>query len=206
MATRRSADTRQAPREESGEEAPEAVPDLARLSPEEIAFLLGGGSEASQAAHARALRAERNTRSNARRTDRRHADPAYAEHLRMLDRERQRRRRARMAPAGPAAPEPAVALPAIAPHEAAERLAAHIRDAATPQARQLRARPELVRRYVAGFILYRLLSADGARPTRGALAAAFHDRFGLELTLSQVQNIRDRIEGFAQPGGPWCAP
>ncbi|HEY0834508.1 MAG TPA: hypothetical protein VGE72_11425, partial [Azospirillum sp.] len=73
------------------------------------------------------------------------------------------------------------------------------------QAAQLRRKPDLVQRYVDGFVLYRALSRQGARPTRGAIAAAFHAAFGVALTPSQVQNLRDRIEDFAGPGGPWHA-
>lgn len=179
--------------------------DLGRLSPEEIAFLLGGAPEPVEGQRERWLRAERNVRSNAQRTARRHADAAYAEHLRAGDRDRQRRKRAD-APAAPAAlPEPPAPLPSLTPREAAQRLAAHIRDTDTPQTRQLRTRPELVQRYVAGFAVYRLLSASGVRPARGALADALRTRFGLELTPSQVQKLRDQVEGFAAPGGPWHA-
>ncbi|WP_431857307.1 hypothetical protein [Azospirillum sp.] len=188
------------------EPAPESLPedldaDLARLSPEEIAFLLGGAPE--EGARDRLLRAERNARANARRTARRAADADYAERLRAGDRDRQRRRRAAGATPGPA--EPPVPLPAIQPDEAARRLAEHLHGSDSAQARQLRARPELVRRYVAGFAAYRLLSVAGARPTRGALAEALRDRFGLELTPPQVQKLRDHVEGFARPGGPWHA-
>jgi hypothetical protein len=94
-------------------------------------------------------------------------------------------------------------LPPITAEEAARRLAEHLRTADSRQAAQLRGQPELVRRYVQGFAIYRRLSADGTRPTRGAIAAAFHQELGVTLTLSQVQNLRDRIEGFAQVGGPW---
>ncbi|HYG85650.1 MAG TPA: hypothetical protein VD978_05290 [Azospirillum sp.] len=200
--------------DQTGEPAPatapvtddEAVPERARLSAEEIAFLLGGAPELAEAARAGTLRAERNIRSNARRTGRRHADPAYAEHLRTLERERQRRRRAKERAAQPASPtESPVPLPPLTPQEAAKRLAGYIRDTDTPQTRQLRRRPELVTRYVAGFVIYRLLSADGARPTRGAMADALRSRFGLDLTPSQVQKLRDQIEGFAGPNGPWQA-
>ena len=179
--------------------------DLARLSPEEIAFLLGGAPE--DGTRERLLRAERNARANARRTARRAADADYAERLRAGDRDRQRRRRAAGAaePRGAPSSEAPVPLPAIAPDEAARRLTEHLRESDTAQARQLRARPELVRRYVAGFAAYRLLSVAGARPTRGALAEALRDRFGLELTPSQVQKLRDHVEGFARPGGPWHA-
>ncbi|WP_448191395.1 hypothetical protein [Azospirillum sp. sgz301742] len=181
------------------EESPDLT-DLARLSPEEIAFLLGRAPEPSEDQRERWLRTERNARSNAQRTARRHADAAYADHLRTGERDRQRRRRAG-APAAP--PEPAAALPEITPREAARRLAAHLRDTDTPQTRQLRGRPDLVQRYVAGFTIYRLLSASGARPTRGALAEALRGHFGLTLTPPQVQKLRDQVEGFVQPGGPW---
>lgn len=184
------------------------VADRARLSPEEIAFLLGGAPEPVEGQRERRLRTERNARSNALRTARRHADAAYAEHLRAGERDRQRRKRAGDGAGGPGAPPdppPAlpVPLPAITPHEAARRLAGHIRGADTPQTRQLRGRPDLVQRYVQGFTVYRLLSVTGTRPTRGALAEALRTRFGLELTPPQVQKLRDQVEGFAAPGGPW---
>ncbi|PWC35267.1 hypothetical protein [Azospirillum sp. TSO22-1] len=185
------------------EPAPEDL-DLARLSPEEIAFLLGGAPEEGE--RERLLRAERNARANARRTARRATDAEYAERLRAGDRDRQRRRRAgATAGAMPGPSEQPVPLPAISLDEAARRLAEHLRESDTAQARQLRARPDLVRRYVAGFAAYRLLSVAGARPTRGALAEALRDRFGLELTPPQVQKLRDHVESFARPGGPWHA-
>lgn len=177
----------------------EGPPPELRLTAEELAFLLGDPV-------AQDRRAERNTRANRARTERRHEDSAYAERLRAADRERQRRRRAKAAIGRPEPePVPPVPLPAISPQEAADRLAAHIRDAGTPQAAQLRARPDLLRRYVEGFIIYRRLAALGERPTRGAIAAAFRSGAGVALTPSQVQKLRDRIEGFARPGGPWWA-
>lgn len=187
----------------------ESVQERVRLSPEEIAFLLGGAPEVADASRAGILRAERNIRSNARRTVRRRADPAYAEHLRTQERERQRRRRAEARPALPAAqsepPVPPVPLPPLTAQQAAERLAAHIAAGDTPQVRQLRRRPDLVQRYAAGFSVYRALSAAGVRPTRGAMAEAMRSRHGLDLTPSQMQKLRDQIEGFAAPGGPWHA-
>ncbi len=173
--------------------------DLLRLTAEELAFLLGDPAE-------RARREERNARASRARTARRHSDPSYAERLRADERQRQRRRRAKAAIGRPEpAPAPPVPLPAIAPEEAARRLDEHLRAAGTPQAAQLRRRPALVGRYVEAFIIYRALAAQGERPTRGAIAAAFRARLGVALTPSQVQKLRDRVEGFARPGGPWHA-
>jgi hypothetical protein len=184
------------------EELPDPT-DLARLSPEEIAFLLGGAPEPAEGQREHRLRAERNARSNAHRTTRRHTDAAFAEHLRAGERQRQQRKRAGASATPAAPPEPPVTLPALTLREAAHRLTDHIRDTDTPQTRQLRGRPDLVQRYVAGFTVYRSLSATGARPTRGALAEALRRHFGLGLTPAQVQNLRDQVEGFARPGGPW---
>jgi hypothetical protein len=161
-----------------------------------MAFLLRGPD----------ARAERNARANRTRTERRRADPLYAEHLRAGDRERQRRRRASIEGGSRLPPVPAVRLPAISAEEAAGRLAEHLRTADTRQAAQLRRRPDLARRYVEAFLLYRRLALGGDRPTREALAAAFRDEFDVMLTLSQIQNLRDRIEGFARLGGPWHVP
>ncbi|MGQ9367250.1 hypothetical protein [Azospirillum sp. ST 5-10] len=176
--------------------------DAVRLTPEELAFLLGGGRRLSERA-LESLR-RRNARANARRTERRRSDPAYAEALRTAERTRQRRKRAADRAGRPAAaPEPAVPLPAFTPLEAARRLERHldaVRDARTAQ---LRGRPERVQRCVDGFTVYRHLAAAGVRPSRGAIAAAFRAMFGVSLTPSQVQNLRDRVEGFARPGGPW---
>jgi len=176
--------------------------ELGRLTPEELAFLLGdpGASEAEAAERGRQRRAERNRRSGEARARRRRTDPGYAEALRAGERERQRRRRG--APAAAPA-EPPVPLPPIGAREAARRLADFIQAGRSPQAAQLRRKPEMVQRYVDGFVLYRQLSRDGARPTRGVLAAAFRTAFGVALTPSQVQKLRDHIEGFARPGGPW---
>lgn len=171
--------------------------DAVRLTPEELAFLLGDPD-------ARAKRDERNARANQARTERRRSDPSYAERLRTDDRERQRRRRAKAAIGRPE-PEPAppVPLPDLSPEDAARRLEDHLRTAGTPQAVQLRRNPETLRRCVEGFFVYRTLAANGERPTRGAIAAAFRARFGVALTPSQIQKLRDHIEGFARPGGPW---
>lgn len=176
--------------------------DLGRLTPEELAFLLGnpGTSEAEAAERGRLRRAERNQRAGEARTQRRRTDPGYADALRAGDRERQRRRRGA---AVAALPEPPVPLPPIGAREAARRLADFIQAGRSPQAAQLRRKPDLVQRYVDGFVLYRMLSRHGARPTRGILAAAFHTAFGVALTPSQVQKLRDHIEEFARPGGPW---
>lgn len=175
-----------------------AAPDSLRLTAEELAFLLGDPD-------ARARRAERNARANLARTERRRTDPSYAERLRAEDRQRQRRRRAKAAIGRPEAePAPPVPLPDLTPDDALRRLTAHLDSAATPQAAQLRSKPEALRRYVEGFVVYRALAAAGGeRPTRGAIAAALKARFGRSLTPSQVQNLRDRIEEFAKPGGPW---
>ncbi|MBP2311183.1 hypothetical protein [Azospirillum soli] len=171
--------------------------DAVRLTAEELAFLLGDPD-------ARARQDERNARANRARTERRRADPSYAERLRADDRERQRRRRAKAAIGRPEPePAPAVPLPDLSAEEAAQRLEEHLRTAGTPQAAQLRNRPDALRRCVEGFVVYRTLAANGERPTRGAIAAAFRARFGVALTPSQIQKLRDHIEGFAHPGGPW---
>ena len=171
--------------------------DSVRLTAEELAFLLGDPE-------AQARRDERNARANRMRTERRHADPSYAERLRADERERQRRRRAKAAIGRPE-PEPAppVPLPDLSADEAAQRLEDHLSTAGTPQAAQLRNRPDALRRCAEGFAVYRTLAASGERPTRGAIAAAFRARFGVALTPSQVQKLRDHVEGFARPGGPW---
>jgi hypothetical protein len=175
-----------------------APPDLLRLTAEELAFLLGDPM-------AQAQRAERNARANRMRTERRHTDPSYAERLRVNDRERQRRRRAKAAIGRPEPDHaPPVSLPALSPEEALHRLKAHLESTRTPQAAQLRRKADALDRYVQGFQVYRALAATmGERPTRGAIAAALKTRFGLALTPSQTQNLRDRIEEFARPGGPW---
>ncbi|WP_247887183.1 hypothetical protein [Azospirillum sp. SYSU D00513] len=182
----------------NGDKAPAGESPL-RLTAEEMAFLLRG-PETDPAE----LRSRRQARANQARNERRRADPLYADHLRDGERQRQRRRRAA---AGLAQannpPAPAVRLPAITPDEAARRLAAFLRGTETRQTVQLRGRPDLVHRYVEGFTVYRRLAAGGTRPTRGAIAAAFNEEYGVALTPSQVQNLRDQIEGFAQPGGPW---
>ncbi len=180
--------------------------ERALLSAAEIAFLLGRESEPTEKARAKTLRAERNIRSNARRTDRRQTDPAYADHTRTLERDRQRRRRIKaQAQRSPPTTEPPAPLPPLSPQEAANRLADYLRNTDTPKTRQLRRRPDLTPRYEAGFAVYRLLSANNERPTRGAMAEALRSRFGLTLTLSQIQKLRDQIEDFAGPGGPWQA-
>ncbi|WP_353857745.1 hypothetical protein [Azospirillum formosense] len=173
--------------------------DSLRLTAEELAFLLSDPQS-------HADREERNARANRARTERRRSDPAYAERLRNEDRLRQRRHRAKAAIGRPEPePEPPVPLPALSAADALHRLEAHLEAAATPQAAQLRRRPDALRRYAAAFELYRSLSAQGERPTRGALAAAFAARLGLALTPSQIQKLRDQVEGFARPGGPWHA-
>ncbi|MCW2237574.1 hypothetical protein [Azospirillum canadense] len=174
-----------------------ATPDSFRLTADELAFLLGDPA-------AQTRRAERNARANRARTERRHADPSYAERLRTDERERQRRRRAKAAIGQPERePSPPAPLPALAPEDALARLTAFLEQAGTPQAMQLRGRAEALDRYVEGFVVYRALAATGERPTRGALAAALKAQYGRSLTPSQIQNLRDRIEGFAKPGGPW---
>ncbi|CAO3406372.1 hypothetical protein [Azospirillum largimobile] len=169
-----------------------------RLTAEELAFLLRDPA-------ARAREAERAARSNRNRTERRAADPAYAERLRAGDRERQRRRRLRESIGRPEPPEtPAAPLPDLTEAEAARRLTAHLEESPGAQAAQLRSRPERIRLYAEAFIVYRTLSAGGGRPTRGALAALLKSRFGRSVTPSQVQKLRDHVEAFAAPGGPWA--
>lgn len=175
-----------------------APPDLLRLTAEELAFLLGDPMTQAQ-------RAERNARANRTRTERRHADPSYAERLRVNDRERQRRRRAKAAIGRPEPDHaPPAPLPALSPEEALHRLTDHLDSIRTRQTVQLRRKADALERYVQGFQVYRALAdTSGERPTRGAIAAALKSRFGLALTPSQIQNLRDRIEEFARPGGPW---
>lgn len=169
-----------------------------RLTAEELAFLLRDPM-------LRAREAERAARSNRSRTERRAADPAYAERLRAGERERQRRRRQRDSIGRPEPPEePAVALPDLTEMQAAQRLADHLDRSASAQAAQLRGRPDRVRLYAEAFVAYRTLAADGVRPTRGALAALLKSRFGRSLTPSQLQKLRDHVEGFAAAGGPWA--
>ncbi|MCW2246919.1 hypothetical protein M2352_002510 [Azospirillum fermentarium] len=177
---------------------------LARLTPEEVAFLLGGGLEEGLSPQEK--RAARFARANAVRTARRAADPDFAERLRAGERERQARHRAAQRAGHPAAPPPpaaAAVLPPIPVREAARRLAEHLRADPSRQAQQLRGRADLVQRYLDGFVVYQHLSAGGRRPTRGALAEGMRHLAGVELTPSQVQKLRDHIEGFARPGGPW---
>lgn len=182
--------------EETGDASPE---DALRLTADELAFLLRDPAE-------RANRAERAERANRARTERRHEDPAYAERLRLADRERQRRRRARAAIGRDEAPEPpATPLPDLTTEEAAQRLVAHLDGSPSPQAAQLRRRPERIQGYAEAFTVYRALAEGGARPTRGAMAAMLKSRFDRTLTPSQIQKLRDHIEGFAAPGGPWNA-
>lgn len=174
--------------------------DPQRLTREEMAFLLHHPAE-------QARRAERNSRGNARRTERRHSDPAYAEQLRLAERERQRRRRIRAA-IGRADPEesPAAALPPLSDAEAMRRLRAYLQSARTAQSAQLKRRPELLQRYVACFAAYRAVAGStGRRPTRGELARFLESRFGLRPTPAQIQKLRDHVERFAGPGGPWQA-
>ncbi|WP_345773896.1 hypothetical protein [Azospirillum endophyticum] len=168
-----------------------------RLTAEELAFLLRDPM-------LREREAERAARSNRSRTERRAADPAYAEHLRTGDRDRQRRRRLRESIGRPEPPEPpAIALPDLTEVEAAARLTAHLDGSASPQAAQLRSRPDRIRLYAEAFVAYRTLSNGGVRPTRGALAALLKSRFGRSVTPSQVQKLRDHVEGFASADGPW---
>ncbi|WP_434618495.1 hypothetical protein [Azospirillum sp. B2RO_4] len=171
-----------------------------RLTAEELAFLLRDPM-------LQAREAERAARSNRSRTERRAADPAYAERLRAGDRERQRRRRLRDSIGRPEPPEqPAAGLPDLTQAQAAERLTAHLHRSASAQAAQLRARPDRILLYAETFVAYRILAADGVRPTRGALAALLKSRFGRSVTPSQVQKLRDHVEGFAAAGGPWAEP
>ena len=169
-----------------------------RLTAEELAFLLRDPA-------ARAREAERAARSNRNRTERRAADPAYAERLRAGDRERQRRRRLRESIGRPEPPgSPAVPLPDLTEAEAARCLTYHLEQRTDAQAVQLRGRPERIRLYAEALVVYRTLSAGGDRPTRGALAALLKSRFGRSVTPSQVQKLRDHVEAFAAPGGPWA--
>lgn len=179
--------------------SPPADSDRAdRLTAEELAFLLRDPM-------LRAREAERAVRSNRSRTERRAADPAYAERLRAGDRERQRRRRLRDSIGRPEAPEaPAVPLPDLTVTQAADRLTGHLDRSPSAQAAQLRGRPDRVRLYAEAFVAYRTLSGGGVRPTRGALAALLKSRFGRSVTPSQVQKLRDHVEGFAAAGGPWA--
>lgn len=170
-----------------------------RLTAEELAFLLRDPA-------ARVREAERAARSNRNRTERRAVDPAFAERLRAGDRERQRRRRLRESIGRPEPPaSPAVPLPDLTEAEAARLLTLHLERSTDPQAVQLRRRPERVRHYAEAFVVYRTLSACGDRPTRGALAALLKSRFGRSVTPSQVQKLRDHVEAFAAPGGPWAS-
>ncbi|MCG5242585.1 hypothetical protein [Azospirillum doebereinerae] len=176
-----------------------AVPEDARLTADELAFLLRDPAD-------QARKAERAVRANQARTERRQDDPAYAERLRIADRERQRRRRARAAIGRDEVPEAApAALPDLSTEAAAERLSKHLDRSASPQAAQLRGRPDRIQGYAEAFTVYRTLAEDGARPTRGAMAAMLKSRFGRSLTPSQIQKLRDHIEGFAVAGGPWHA-
>lgn len=176
----------------------------ARLTPEEVAFLLGGGLDGGLSPQDR--RAARFARANAARIARRAADPDFAAHLRAGERERQARHRAAVRAVHPPALPPPVAaavLPPIPVREAARRLAEHLRATPSRQTQQLRGRADLVQRYLDGFVVYQHLSAGGCRPTRSALAEGMRHRTGVDLTPSQVQKLRDHIEGFARPGGPW---
>lgn len=174
--------------------------DPGRLTPDELAFLQRHPAE-------QAKRAERNSRGNARRTERRHGDPVYAERLRLADRERQRRRRAKAAIGRPEPePEAPVNLPPLSEEEAMHRLETHLAAGATPQGIQLRRRPDLLRRYVACFVAYRTIAlSTGRRPARGELSAVLSSRFGLQLTSAQIQKLRAHVEQFATGGGPWQA-
>jgi len=182
-----------------GEAETTAPDDAARLTAEEVAFLLRDPAE-------QARKAERAAHANRTRTERRNSDPAYAERLRLADRERQRRRRARAAIGGAGSPAiPAITLPDLAMEDAVRRLAEHVAGESSPQAVQLRRRPDRIRAYAEAFTVYRTLATGGERPTRGAMAAMLRSRFGKSLTPSQIQKLRDHIEGFAAPGGPWHA-
>jgi len=169
-----------------------------RLTADELAFLLRDPM-------LRAREAERAARSNRSRTERRAADPAYAERLRAGDRERQRRRRLRDSIGRPEPLEPAaIDLPDLTEAQAAARLTDHLERNPSAQAAQLRGRPDRIRLYAEAFVAYRILSAGGVRPTRGALAALLKSRFGRIVTPSQVQKLRDHVEGFGASGGPWA--
>ncbi|WP_042704811.1 hypothetical protein [Azospirillum sp. B506] len=178
--------------------APATPEQTHRLTAEELTFLLRDPM-------LRAREAERAAQSNRNRTERRAADPAYAERLRAGDRERQRRRRFRESIGRPEAPEPPpAALPDLTEAQAAARLAGHLDRDRSAQAAQLRGRPDRIRLYAEAFVTYRMLSADGVRPTCGALGALLKSRFGRGVTRSQVQKLRDHVEGFASSGGPWA--
>ncbi|WP_395458276.1 hypothetical protein ACHMW5_30380 [Azospirillum melinis] len=169
-----------------------------RLTADELAFLLRDPM-------LRAREAERAAKSNRSRTERRAADPAYAERLRAGDRERQRRRRLRDSIGRSEPPEPVAAdLPDLTVAQAEARLTDHLDGSLSAQAAQLRGRPDRIRLYAEAFVAYRILSAGGVRPTRGALAALLKSRFGRTVTPSQVQKLRDHVEGFAMAGGPWA--
>ncbi|WP_247872715.1 hypothetical protein [Azospirillum sp. TSH64] len=169
-----------------------------RLTADELAFLLRDPM-------LRAREAERAAKSNRSRTERRAADPAYAERLRAGDRERQRRRRLRDSIGRPEPPEPVAAdLPDLTVARAEALLADHLDGNPSAQAAQLRGRPDRIRLYAEAFVAYRVLSTGGVRPTRGALAALLKSRFGRTVTPSQVQKLRDHVEGFAMAGGPWA--
>ncbi|PWC33117.1 hypothetical protein [Azospirillum sp. TSO35-2] len=178
--------------------APDAPDSGNRLTAEELAFLLRDPME-------QARQAERAARANRTRTERRAADPTYADRLRAGDRDRQRRRRRREAIGKPEPPEPpGVPLPDLTEAEAARRLVDHLDRCGTAQAAQLRRRPDRIRAYVEAFVAYRTLATGGTRPTRGGLAALLRSRFGREVTASQVQKLRDHVEAFAAAGGPWA--
>jgi len=181
-----------------GASLPSGADQAHRLTADELAFLLRDPM-------LRAREAERAARSNRSRTERRAADPAYAEQLRAGDRERQRRRRRRDSIGRPEPPEtPAVDLPDLTEAQAAALLTDHLERSPSAQAAQLRGRPDRLRIYAEAFVAYRILSADGVRPTRGALAALFKSRFSRIVTPSQVQKLRDHVEDFAAAGGPWA--
>ena len=183
---------------DDGASLPAGADQAHRLTADELAFLLRDPM-------LRAREAERAARSNRSRTERRAADPDYAERLRAGDRERQRRRRRRDSIGRPELPEsPAVDLPDLTDAQAAARLTDHLERSPSAQAAQLRGRPDRVRLYTEAFVAYRILSADGVRPTRGALAALQKSRFRRIVTPSQLQKLRDHVEEFAAAGGPWA--
>ncbi|CAO3353977.1 hypothetical protein [Azospirillum palustre] len=182
---------------QDGAPLPSGADQAHRLTADELAFLLRDPM-------LRAREAERAAKSNRSRTERRAADPAYAERLRAGDRERQRRRRLRESIGRPEPPEPAAAdLPDLTVAQAEARLTDHLEGSPSAQASQLRGRPDRIRLYAEAFVAYRILSAGGVRPTRGALAALLKSRFGRTVTPSQVQKLRDHVEGFAMADGPW---
>lgn len=186
----------------AGAEAREGLRAEPLLTEEEVAFLLAPPDGELETSDAAERRGERNARGNRTRTERRRHDPAFAQRLRDADRERQRRRRARVAVADarPSTPTGWVPnLPDLSPDMALRRLEAHALGNSGA-----RATPDLLRRYVTAFLVYRALAADGGRPTLGAIAGLMEERHGVAITRAQAQRLRRHVEAFLAPGGPWC--